>query len=301
MEEFKFIVDEKDENCRLDRYIVNKIGKRFSRSFIQHLIQNGEVFVNEKGFKPHHVIKKGDSVRIIVPPVKEITIKPEQIPLDIIFEDKDLLVVNKPSGLVVHPAVGNYCGTLVNALLYHTKNLSSVDPKRPGIVHRLDKDTSGVLVVAKNNESHVSLSRQFQNHSVFRKYIALVKGEIAFDEDLIDLPLVKDGRDFRKIKVGFTGGRRALTKYRVVKRSKKFSFVEIYPQTGRTHQIRVHLAFKGHPILGDVKYGNSEGFSRLALHALDLGFRHPRTDKQLNFSSSIPEEFSGFLKGLQST
>lgn len=300
MQEYKFIVEKEAEGCRLDHYIVGKLGKQFSRSFIKDVIQDGAVFVNDQNLKPHHTVKKDDSIRIIIPPAKEIKIDPEAIPLDIVFEDDDLLVINKSSGLVVHPAAGNYSGTLVNALLSHTKSLSSIDPGRPGIVHRLDKDTSGLLVVAKNNESHISLSKQFQRHTIFRKYIALVKGRVEFDEDSIDLPLVKDKKDFRRIKVGFTGGKKAITKYRVLKRSKKYSFLEIYPQTGRTHQIRVHLAFKGHPILGDLKYGKTGDFSRLALHALDLSFRHPRTDKIMSFSSSIPKEFGALIKGLQS-
>ena len=295
MEEFRLIVDAKDKSCRLDRYIVEKLNKRFSRSFIQELIHNSNIRLDEKETKPHHVIKAGESIHIVIPPAKIIDIKPESIPLDIIFEDEDVLVVNKPSGLVVHPAIGNYSGTLVNALLHHTENLSSIDPKRPGIVHRLDKDTSGVLVVAKNNQAHINLRKQFQNHRALRKYIALVKGKVEFDEGSIDLPLTKDKRDFRKIKVGFIKSKKALTRYRVIKRSDKYSALEIRPQTGRTHQIRVHLAFIDHPILGDAKYGKREGFSRLALHAVALGFYHPSTRELMNFSSPIPDEFKKLM------
>lgn len=199
--------------------------------------------------------------------------------------------------MVVHPAPGNYQHTLVNALLYHFKTLSDVNPQRPGIVHRLDKDTSGLLVIAKNNFTHLGLAAQFAKHSIKRKYVALVKGKVEFDEDIIEMPIVRHPDKRKNMSVGFgKKAKYAKTYYRTLKRSDNFSILELHPFTGRTHQLRVHLAFLGHPILGDTKYGKNDAFSRLALHAQYIGFAHPRTGKFMEFESALPGEFVTITK-----
>jgi 23S rRNA pseudouridine1911/1915/1917 synthase len=209
-----------------------------------------------------------------------------------VYEDEDLAVINKPGGLVVHPAPGNYEHTLANALLFHFKKLSDINPQRPGIVHRLDKDTSGILVVAKSNHVHLALSRQFADHSIKRKYIALVKGKMDYYENVIELPIGRHPFKRDQMAAGFgLNAKYARTHYRTLEKNERFSLVELEPFTGRTHQLRVHLAFIGHPILGDVKYGRNNEFSRLALHAKSLGFVHPATGKQVAFDSDIPAEF----------
>lgn len=301
MKEYTLKVLPKEAGKRLD-FLLAEFSKRrhlgFSRTFIQKLILGG--YVSLRGLKlkkPHCKVKTGDEIKIGIEVKLPDTSKPEFIPLDIIYEDRDLAVINKPSGMVVHPAPGNYEHTLVNALLYHFKNLSSVNPQRPGIIHRLDKETSGLLVVAKNNSSHLSLTRQFATHSIKRKYIAIVKGRVEFDENIIELPIARAPYRRKNMAVGKgIKTKYAKTYYRTLKRAKDFSLLELEPFTGRTHQLRVHLAFLGHPILGDTKYGKNNEFSRLALHAKYIGFMHPRTGKFVEFSCDIPPEFVGFLK-----
>jgi 23S rRNA pseudouridine1911/1915/1917 synthase len=228
-----------------------------------------------------------------VPPEPNEVLVSENIKLDILYEDKDLIVLNKPSGMVVHPGEGNKTHTLVNALLNHTRDLSSVNtPERPGIVHRLDKETSGVMVVAKNNRSHLALAKQFEKHSIKRVYVALVEGNMEFEEGDIDLPLSRSHKDRKKIAVSFIDGKNAKTYYRVIKRYKNMTLLELEPHTGRTHQLRVHLAHLGHPILGDEKYGKKSTFPRLALHAKTLGFIHPTTKEFLEFSKDLPADFN---------
>lgn len=269
-----------------------------SRSFIKRLIEENSVQVNGKEVKAHYKVTPGDEITIDIPdeiPADE-RIKPEHIPLDILYEDQNLLVVNKPSGMLVHPAAGHYSGTLVNALLYHSKHLSDVNvPYRPGIVHRLDQETSGVMVVAKDNTTHMNLSRQFEKHLVKKCYVALVEGRIEFDEGLIDASLGRHPRYFDKKTVSFDeSARKAKTFYRVLKRFNTATYVACFPKTGRTHQLRVHLAYLGHPILGDSKYGKKNLFPRLALHAQSLGFFHPRTTQFMEFSIAPPKEFLSF-------
>jgi 23S rRNA pseudouridine1911/1915/1917 synthase len=206
-------------------------------------------------------------------------------------------VINKPTGLVVHPAPGNYQHTLVNALLYHFKELSSINPLRPGIVHRLDKDTSGLMLIAKNNPAHLNLAEQFSRHSIRRKYLALVNGRVEFDEDIIELPIGRHPTKRKCMSVGFGAKTRyAKTLYRTLKRTDRVSLLELEPFTGRTHQLRVHLAQINHPILGDVKYGRNNPALRLALHAFYIGFLHPVTGKFLEFSTPAPKEFADFMK-----
>lgn len=289
-----------DAGKRLDLLLADFSQKKnlgLSRTSIQKLILQGNISLKDtKLNKSHYKVKAGDEIKINVEDKKTNTLKKEFIPLDIIYEDRDLAVINKPPGLVVHPAPGNYEHTLVNALLYHFKNLSDVNPQRPGIIHRLDKETSGLLVIAKNNPAHLVLSQQFAAHSIKRRYIALVKGKMEFDENIIELPIGRHPYKRKNMAVGFGKKTRyAKTYYRTLKRARDFSLLELEPFTGRTHQLRVHLAFLGHPILGDAKYGQNNEFKRLALHAKYLGFLHPHTGKFVEFSCDIPFEFSEFL------
>lgn len=299
MKGYEFQVSPADSGKRLDIYLVDKFSHRYSRSFIQELVSSGYVLLNGKSAKAHHKVEKGNliSANIVERPSLE-NILPENIPLDIIFQDDYLLVINKPAGMVVHPASGNYSGTLVNALLYHCKNLPTVSGSlRPGIVHRLDKDTSGLMVVAKNNEAHYRLAEQFQDHTIKRKYVALVKGEVELDEGGIDLPIARHPRNRERMAISYANAKDAQTIYRVLKRFSGYTLIELIPKTGRTHQLRVHLAYIGHPILGDIKYGvRSDKISRPALHAQVLGFSHPATGKYIEFFTDLPADMKGLIK-----
>ena len=274
----------------------NNLG--LSRTNSQKLILLGKVSINSSPvIKANHKVKTGENIRLILPEKETEGLAAEQIPLEVIYEDNDLAVINKQSGLVVHPAPGNRRHTLVNALLGRFKELSDINKNRPGIVHRLDKETSGLLVIAKNNDSHLKLSRQFAQHSIQRKYIAIVSGRLEFDEDVIELPIGRHPLKRKNMAVSFAeNSRYAKTLYRTLKRGKDFSLVELSPFTGRTHQLRVHMASLGHPILGDTKYGKNNFFPRLALHAQEIGFLHPSSGKFLHFSSPVPGEFQDFIK-----
>jgi 23S rRNA pseudouridine1911/1915/1917 synthase len=289
MEKFLLEVESEFNRERLDTYLSKQLPQKFSRTFLKRQILASRVLVNGKALKPHHKVLTGDKIQAELAEEENLDLKPENIPLDIVYEDEDLLVVNKPVGMVVHPAPGNYTGTLVNALLYHGRELSSVNhPLRPGIVHRLDKDTSGLMLVAKNNLSHSGLAKQFLQHKIKRRYIALVKGVMQFDEGVVDLPLARHPREREKISVSFHKSRAAKTFYRVLKRFDDRTLLELTPHTGRTHQLRVHLAYLGHPILGDKKYGDKNSLDRLALHAKTIGFVHPRTNEFMEFTSEVP-------------
>ncbi len=281
---------------RLDVFLTKTIEEAPSRSFIQKLIEKGGVRVNGRRVKPHYKVAADDEIAVHLPDEEEscTDIQPENIPLEIVFEDNDLLVINKPEGMLVHPAHGCNTGTLVNALLFHRKELSEgIELGRPGIVHRLDKETSGIMVVAKNNRAHVHLSRQFEKRLVRKRYLALVEGLVEFEEGLIDASLGKHPRHFDKKAVVFEEDARcAKTFYMVLKRGKTSSLVGLYPKTGRTHQLRVHMAHLGHPILGDEKYGKKQTFPRLALHAQCLGMFHPTTTHFIEFCIRPP---AGFL------
>lgn len=298
MQEYAVGVLPQDSGRRLDLFLADffknkKIG--VSRHLIQKLIQQGRVSKGAPVLKPHYKIKTGEEFRVRLEQEKTNLLRPENIFLEIVYKDDNLAVINKPAGLVVHPGAGNYEHTLVNALLYRFKKLSDINPQRPGIVHRLDKETSGLLVVARENSAHLNLSRQFARHSIKRKYIALVKGRMEFDEGVIELPIGRHPRKRKNMAVGFGKKTRyAKTRYRTLKRTDEFSLLELEPFTGRTHQLRVHLAFLGHPILGDTKYGRNNAFSRLALHAKSLGFLHPATGKFMEFFCDIPPEFTKF-------
>lgn len=286
---------------RLDLFLADysvekKLG--LSRTNIQRLIHLGKVFLNSQLInKPNYKLIAGEQIKIILPEKEKSECLPEKIPLDIVYEDDDILVINKQTGLVVHPAPGNQEHTLVNALLGRGMQLSDINKNRPGIVHRLDKETSGLLVIAKNNSSHLKLVKQFAQHSIQRKYIAIVCGRVEFDEDVIEASIGRHPLKRKNMAVGFTKNTKyAKTFYKTLKRSKDFSLLELTPFTGRTHQLRVHLAYLGYPILGDTKYGKNNNFSRLALHALEIGFMHPATDKPVYFKSKIPSEFQDFIK-----
>lgn len=298
--EYHFIAREEDAGKRIDLFLAEKIKKDgYSRSFLQQIMLNKGVLLNNQLVKPHHKIKTRDSIKVDIPKIEPSQIEPEALGLNIIYEDDDILVINKPSGLVVHPGAGNESGTLVNALLAHTRDLSSVSPRRPGIVHRLDKETSGVMVVAKNNCAHLNLVKQFQGHTIKRVYAALVSGSLEFDEGVIDMPIGRHKKNFRLQSVNFLHSKRAVSRYKVLKRFADATLLELTPETGRTHQLRVHLAYLGHPILGDAKYGKKYDFTRLALHAVQLGFLHPSKHQFVSFYTDLPAEFTKFIMRCQ--
>jgi len=300
MEEFIVKITPEEAGRRLDVFVLEFLrGKNpgISRTFVQKLLKEKRITIkNLISLKPHYKIKPGDEIRVLIEKKKEPAIEPENIPLGIIYEDTDLAIINKPAGLVTHPAPGNYEHTLVNALRYHFSDLSDINPQKPGIVHRLDKDTSGLLVIAKNNAAHLGLAQQFARHTIKRKYVALVKGRVEFKEHVIEMPIGRHPRRRKNMSVGFgKKAKYAKTYYKTMARTDTFSFLELYPYTGRTHQLRVHLAFIGHPILGDAKYSRNNDFIRLALHAQSLGFVHPRTGKFMEFSCDIPPEFAELI------
>ena len=287
--ERNFRVEEEDAGSRIDLFLAAKISEGYSRTAIQRIICEGGVLLNNLPVKPCHKVTLGGSVRIILPEAKSSQLIPEDIDFKIVYEDGDILVIDKPSGLVVHPGSAIKQGTLVNGLIRYTADLSNINPSRPGIVHRLDKDTSGLMVIAKNNPAHLYLIKQFARQRIKKKYLALVQGVVELDEGIIDLPIGRHKKDFRRQAVSFIHSKKAVTRYRVLKRSKEATFLELLPRTGRTHQLRVHLAYIGYPILGDVKYGKKTNFPRLALHAAELGFFHPKDNKLVTFSSPLPE------------
>ena len=293
MRNYMLKVDEENKDLRLDIFLTKNLPDISSRNFIKNLIESNMVTVNGRQVKAHYKICPGDEIKVKIPKITTDHIEPENIPLDIFYEDEEILIVNKPVGMMVHPASGQYSGTLVNALLHHCKNLSCVnEPLRPGIVHRLDKETSGLMIVAKNNSAHVNLARQFERHAVHKRYIASVEGLVEFDEGLIDAPLTRHPRHREKKAVAFNDeAKHAETFYRVLKRFEKTTLLALFPRTGRTHQLRVHMTHLGHPILGDEKYGKKKSFGRLALHAQSIGFLHPKTSKYIEFSTKIPGEF----------
>ena len=289
------------ESCgeRIDK-ILSLALKDYSRSFIQNLLSSGLVFCNEKTVTKSYKPKNGDIISFSVPEPIGLSLEAQDIPLDIVYEDNDLLVVNKPRGMVVHPAPGNYDSTLVNALLWHCKgNLSGINGiVRPGIVHRIDKDTSGLLLVAKNDAAHVSLSSQISEHSLDREYRAVIHGHLKDQEGTVDAPIGRSSNDRKKMCVTNQNSKNAVTHYRVLEEYKDFSFVALKLETGRTHQIRVHMAYLGHPVAGDYVYGPKNGVSFLngqCLHAGIIGFDHPSTGERIRLESQLPDYFTDFL------
>ncbi|MFH1190211.1 MAG: RluA family pseudouridine synthase [Candidatus Omnitrophota bacterium] len=295
----RFEVAEEDRGNRLDKFIVVKMGDRYSRAFLQKLINGGHILVDGKRRKNHYDVTPGEYVEVKVPPAEKCDIKAENIPLDIAYEDSSVLVVNKTPDMVVHPAPGNRSGTLVNALLAHCKKLSGIGGvMKPGIVHRLDKDTSGLLVVAKTDQAHRLLAKQFKDKTAKRVYVAMVRGVVQFDSGVIDAPIGRDKRDRLKMAVDFESekARQAVTSYRVIKRFRDATMVELTLGTGRTHQVRIHMAYIGHPVLGDVKYGSRFGGpARPMLHARTIGFMHPKKNKFMEFTSELPKDMKKFI------
>ncbi|PWK12867.1 RluA family pseudouridine synthase [Tumebacillus permanentifrigoris] len=302
---FTWTVEEEHAGERADKLITERVSE-VSRSQVQELIEQEQVLVNDKKIKANYKVKTGDVVALTLPAPVEVKLEPEDIPLDVRYEDADVIVVNKARGMVVHPAVGHYSGTLVNALMFHCKDLSGINGEvRPGIVHRIDKDTSGLLMAAKNDNAHRNLSHQLKEHTVTRKYLAIVHGVIAHDLGTVDAPIGRHTVHRQQMAVLRENGREAVTHFQVLERLPKHTVVELKLETGRTHQIRVHMDFIGHPLVGDPKYGNQKRnrYGHLiegqALHAQVLGFEHPRTGEYLEFSTDIPEEMQKLIDFLR--
>ncbi|SES65803.1 ribosomal large subunit pseudouridine synthase D [Natronincola peptidivorans] len=302
MEREVFFVSEDEEGIRLDTYISDQY-QDLSRSYIQKLIKDNLVKVNDKSEKSKYLVKHGDEIVVLVPPPRELDIKPENIPIEIIYEDQDIVVVNKPKNMVVHPAPGNYEGTLVNALLYHCKNqLSSINGViRPGIVHRIDKDTSGLLMIAKNNKAHRGLAEQLKEHTITRKYHAITLGKIKESRATIDAPIGR--HPIHRLRMAVVeDGRNAITHIKVLERYNDYTYIEAKLETGRTHQIRVHLSYIKHPLLGDDLYGGKSSKFNLegqTLHAKVLGFLHPTKNKYMEFEAPLPMIFEKILRVLR--
>lgn len=300
--EYKFIIDEEYIGKRIDLFLNEKI-EDISRSQAQKLIEEKNVYVNNKNIKSNYKLRQDDLIYITIPEPVKLDIIPEDIDIEILYEDDDIAVVNKPQGMVVHPAHGNYSGTLVNALLAKCKNLSGINGIiRPGIVHRIDKDTSGVLVIAKNDNAHRMLAEQIKEHSVKRVYIAIVEGIIKDDCGKIDLPIGRHPVDRKKMAVVSKNGRNAITNYKVLERFKSNTLIEARLETGRTHQIRVHMSYIGHPLVGDPVYGYKKQHFKLkgqALHAMILGFIHPSKGQYMEFSAPLPDYFDELIKKLR--
>lgn len=303
METYDFTVEKNESGIRIDRYLAEK-ESGFSRSFIQKLLKEGQVTVGGRPAKSNYKIREKDCIRLEVPDSSEPDIVPEDIPLDILYEDEDVLIVNKPKGMVVHPAAGHYQGTLVNAVMAHCgDSLSGINGVlRPGIVHRIDKDTTGALLVCKNDTAHRDLAEQLKNHSIRRRYRAVVQGNLKEDEGTIEGPIGRHPTDRKKMAVNYKNGKDAITHYKVLERFGQATYVECRLETGRTHQIRVHMASIGHPLLGDTVYGSSRNPYHLegqALHAMILGFVHPRTGEYMEFEAPLPEYFVKLLSKLR--
>lgn len=301
MDEFKFEVTERDRGERIDKFITNCIDS-LTRSYIQKMIAEGQCYVNGRAAKASYRVKEEDEVVFSLPENVEPDIAAEDIPLDILYEDDDVLVVNKPKHMVVHPAPGHYSGTLVNAVMYHCRgSLSGINGvMRPGIVHRIDKDTSGSLIICKNDAAHNSIAAQLKDHSVNRIYHAIVHGVLKEEEMTIDAPLGRHPKDRMKMAV-VSGGKRAVTHVQVLKRFEKFTYVACRLETGRTHQIRVHMAHIGHPILGDEIYAPGRKSpvkceNGQILHAKVIGFVHPSSGKYIEFDAQLPGEFRHLLE-----
>ena len=298
MEKLFFTIEKGGE--RIDKYLSEQL-EDMTRSHIQKLIKENMVRVNGMAVKSNFKLSASDQIEVEIPELKEPDILPENIPLDILYEDQDILVVNKPKGMVVHPAPGHYTGTLVNAIMYHCKdNLSGINGVlRPGIVHRIDMDTTGSLLICKNDRAHQALAEQLKEHSITRKYHAIVHGRLKEDEGTIDKPIGRHPIDRKKMSVHCTNGREAITHYRVLKRFQQFTYIECQLETGRTHQIRVHMSSIGHPILGDQIYGPAKCPYKLqgqTLHEKVLGITHPITGEYMEFDAPLPDYFQALLE-----
>ena len=314
---YEFTIKSVLEDARLDSYLATRFPD-YSRTFIKKLIDENGILVNEEPVKPAYSPKKGDHVLCLVPVVEEDYVPPEDIPLDIIYEDDYILVVNKPADMVVHPSRGHQSGTLVNAVAYHCQDLSEgTGPLRPGIVHRLDRDTSGAIMVVKDNSVHQELARQFHDREVKKEYLAVCEGMVDLDSDLIDAPIGNHVRHKEKMAIRWDEGKTARTVYEVEERLGRFTVVHCFPRSGRTHQIRVHMQHLGHPIVADPKYGHRNRvymsdiaggehhpaqepvLERQALHALRLSIHHPVLDKDMTFEAKIPSDIKRFIELLR--
>jgi 23S rRNA pseudouridine1911/1915/1917 synthase len=294
----EFVVSKNDAKVRLDQFLAKRLPE-YSRSRLQQLIRSGFVRLNGATSRPRQIVRGGDKVNLIEPPPEKIDVRPELIPLEILFEDDDLIVINKPAGLTVHPGAGQRDHTLVNALLSHCATLSGIGGKeRPGIVHRLDKETSGCVVVAKNDMAHRDLSKQFAARTVEKIYLALVAGKLGKPAGVIEEKIGRHPVHRQRMRVTSVRGRTAKTEYRVIRSSDQASLIECRLHSGRTHQIRVHLHHLGHPVVGDKIYAPrfAKNFARQMLHARKLGFRHPRTGKWKNFEAPLPADFAAAIK-----
>ena len=305
MNEILIDVPQEYEGERIDKFL-SILLKESSRNSIQKLIEDGKVLANGNTVNKKYKVKADDEVTVLPSELKPLDAEPENIPLDIVYEDNDLLVVNKPRGMVVHPAPGNYSGTLVNALLYHCKDsLSGINGiLRPGIVHRIDKDTSGLLIVAKNDKAHIGLAEQIKEHSFTREYNAVIVGHLKDNEGTVNAPIGRNPKDRKKMCVTYQNSKNAVTHYSVVEDFDGYSHVALKLETGRTHQIRVHMAHLGHPVAGDSVYGNDKKSAFLngqCLHAIKIGFIHPITGEYLEFTSDLPDYFKDFIKRLKNT
>lgn len=300
LKNFHILVSEEYDNERIDKCISDLTDETISRSYLQKLIKEQQVFVNQKAVKASYRLKTNDTIEFVIPDSIEPAILPEDIPLDILYEDQDVIVVNKPKGMVVHPAAGHYAHTLVNALMFHCHDsLSGINGvMRPGIVHRIDKDTTGSIIACKNDSSHQIIAQQLKEHSIERRYRAICHGVIVDETGTIDAPIGRDDKDRKKMCINRVHGKDAVTHYKVLERFHEYTYIECRLETGRTHQIRVHMASIGHPLLGDEVYsGRKNQFSLegQTLHAYILGFKHPRTNEFIQTIAPLPEYFEKLL------
>jgi len=300
MPEKNYVVYKADKSLRIDKYL-SKQNDNISRSYIQQLIDDNMVKVNGKNEKSSYKLKLDDKIKLIIPQAKKPEIEPMEMELNIIYEDNDIIVINKQAGLIVHPVPGNWDNTLVNGLLAYSDDLSGINGvKRPGIVHRLDKDTSGALVVAKNDQSHRRLVKQFKKRETMKIYRTIVKGNVPHDKGTIDAPIGRDPVERKRMAVVKDNSKKAVSHFTVLERFNSHTYLEVKLETGRTHQIRVHLSYMGYPVLGDDKYGRKKpkknfNVDRQLLHAYKLGFNHPRTNKWLELKAELPEDFVKIL------
>ncbi|MDQ0900124.1 MULTISPECIES: RluA family pseudouridine synthase [unclassified Paenibacillus] len=300
----EWTVEEQYASERIDKFITEALEEDVSRTLVQQWVKDGHVKVNGKTTKPNYKLSEQDVISLRIPEPQGVELAAENIPLNVVYEDADVIVINKQRGLVVHPAPGHYSGTLVNALMYHCKDLSGINGElRPGIVHRIDKDTSGLIMSAKNDKAHASLAEQLKAHTVNRKYIALVHGNLQHDQGTIDAPIGRDSNDRKMYTVTEKNSKHAVTHFVVIERFGDFTLVELKLETGRTHQIRVHMKFIGHPLVGDPMYGKSKGMlmDGQALHAAILGFKHPRTGEWLQFEAPIPVDMENLLQTIRTS
>jgi 23S rRNA pseudouridine1911/1915/1917 synthase len=301
----EYFVEADESAIRIDRYLSDR-NQDISRSYLQKLLKDEKVLVDGKPVKSNYKVSAGDKIQLTIPEAVAPEIEPEEMDLDILYEDKDIILINKPKGMVVHPAAGHFSGTLVNALMAHCRDdLSGINGvMRPGIVHRIDMDTTGVLIVCKNDNSHNSIAQQLKDHSITRKYYAIVHGVLKEEEGTVSAPIGRHPIDRKKMSVNEKNGREATTHFRVLERFKQFTYVECQLETGRTHQIRVHMASIGHPLLGDLVYGPSKSPYKLngqTLHAGVLGIVHPSTGEYMEFHAPLPDYFEDLLRKLRAT